>query len=115
MQRMENSSGKLEGYSIDGTGTVVGIFTNGERKALGQIMLAKFDNPMDLKDGEQLFCRYKKPGKPQLGKAGTSGYGPIASGTLEMSNVDLSMEFTEMITTPKGVLQANLGIITNIR
>lgn len=43
-----NTSGTLEGFSIDATGTVVGVFTNGERKALGQIMLAKFDNPMGL-------------------------------------------------------------------
>ena len=43
-----NTSGKLEGYAIDSSGVVVGIFTNGERKALAQIMLAKFDNPMGL-------------------------------------------------------------------
>ncbi len=46
---MENlRGGKIEGYTIDATGTVLGIFTNGERKALGQILLAKFDNPMGL-------------------------------------------------------------------
>lgn len=53
-----NSSGKLEGYSIDDTGIVLGgVFTNGgERKALGQIMLAKFDNPMGLqKMGNNFF------------------------------------------------------------
>lgn len=107
-----NSSGKLEGYSIDSTGTVLGIFTNGERKALGQIMLAKFDNPMGLqKMGNNFFVDTRNSGEPQFGKAGTSGYGPIASGTLEMSNVDLSMEFTEMITTQRG-FQANSRIIT---
>lgn len=107
-----NSSGKLEGYSIDDTGIVVGIFTNGERKALGQIMLAKFDNPMGLqKAGNNFFVDTRNSGEPQFGKAATGGYGPIASGTLEMSNVDLSMEFTEMITTQRG-FQANSRIIT---
>ncbi len=107
-----NSSGKLEGYAIDASGIVVGIFTNGERKALAQIMLAKFDNPMGLqKIGGNLFVDTRNSGEPQLGRAGSSGYGPIAPGTLEMSNVDLSLEFTEMITTQRG-FQANSRIIT---
>ncbi|NLJ79146.1 MAG: flagellar hook protein FlgE [Tissierellia bacterium] len=107
-----NSSGKLDGYSIGPDGLVEGIFTNGERKALGQIMLAKFDNGMGLeKLGNNLYSNTRNSGEPQLGKAGSSGYGPIASGSLEMSNVDLSMEFTEMITTQRG-FQANSRIIT---
>lgn len=107
-----NSSGKLEGYAIDAGGVVVGIFTNGEKKALGQLMLAKFDNPMGLqKTGGNFFVDTRNSGEPQYGTAGTSGYGPIAPGTLEMSNVDLSMEFTEMITTQRG-FQANSRIIT---
>lgn len=107
-----NSSGKLDGYTIGPDGLVVGIFTNGEEKALGQIMLAKFDNNMGLqKNGNNLYLDTRNSGEPQLGRAGSSGYGPIASGTLEMSNVDLSMEFTEMITTQRG-FQANSRIIT---
>ncbi|HSH50734.1 MAG TPA: flagellar hook protein FlgE [Bacteroidales bacterium] len=107
-----NSSGKLEGYAIDDKGVVVGIFTNGERKALGQLMLAKFDNSMGLqKTGGNFFVDTRNSGEPQFGTAGTSGYGPIAPGTLEMSNVDLSMEFTDMITTQRG-FQANSRIIT---
>lgn len=107
-----NSSGKIEGYSIDANGIVEGVFTNGEKKALGQIMLAKFDNSMGLqKLGSNFFIDTRNSGEPQLGKAGGSGYGPIAPGTLEMSNVDLSMEFTEMITTQRG-FQANSRIIT---
>lgn len=107
-----NSSGKLEGYAIDTSGTVVGIFSNGEQKALAQIMLAKFDNPMGLqKMGGNLFIESRNSGEPQYGLAGSSGYGTIAPGTLEMSNVDLSLEFTEMITTQRG-FQANSRIIT---
>lgn len=107
-----NSSGSLEGFTIDASGTVVGVFTNGERKALGQIMLAKFDNPMGLqKLGSNFFVDTRNSGEPQLGKAGTSGFGAVAPGSLEMSNVDISLEFTEMITTQRG-FQANSRIIT---
>ena len=107
-----NTSGKLEGYAIDASGTVVGIFSNGEMKELAQLMLAKFDNPMGLqKMGGNLFIESRNSGEPQYGLAGSSGYGTIAPGTLEMSNVDLSLEFTEMITTQRG-FQANSRIIT---
>lgn len=107
-----NASGSLEGFSIDATGTVVGVFTNGERKNLGQIMLAKFDNPMGLqKLGSNFFVDTRNSGEPQLGKASTSGFGAISPGNLEMSNVDISLEFTEMITTQRG-FQANSRIIT---
>ncbi len=107
-----NTSGVLEGFTIDATGTVTGVFTNGERKSLGQIMLAKFDNPMGLqKMGGNFFLDTRNSGEPQFGKANTSGFGGIEGGTLEMSNVDISLEFTEMITTQRG-FQANSRIIT---
>lgn len=107
-----NSSGKLTGFAIDPSGIVNGIFSNGENKALGQLMLAKFDNPMGLeKMGSNFFINTRNSGEPQYGVAGTSGFGAAKSGNLEMSNVDLSMEFTEMITTQRG-FQANSRIIT---
>lgn len=107
-----NTSGTLTGFTIDATGTVEGIFSNGERKALGQIMVAKFDNPMGLqKMGSNFFLDTRNSGEAEFGKAGTSGYGAIEGGVLEMSNVDISLEFTEMITTQRG-FQANSRIIT---
>lgn len=107
-----NTSGTLEGFSIDATGTVIGSFTNGEKRALGQIMVAKFDNPMGLqKMGSNFFLDTRNSGEAQFGTAGTSGYGAMSPGTLEMSNVDISLEFTEMITTQRG-FQANSRIIT---
>lgn len=107
-----NSSGKLEGFTIDASGMVVGIFDNGERKNLAQIMLAKFDNPAGLqKIGNNFFIDTRNSGEPQFGRGASSGFGGIRGGTLEMSNVDLSMEFTEMITTQRG-FQANSRIIT---
>lgn len=107
-----NTSGTLEGFAIDATGTVVGVFTNGERKALGRIMLAKFDNPMGLqKLGGNLFVDTRNSGEPQYGGASVGGFGAISPGNLEMSNVDIALEFTEMITTQRG-FQANSRIIT---
>lgn len=107
-----NNSGTLEGFAIDATGTITGVFTNGEKKALGQIMLAKFDNPMGLqKIGGSFFLDTRNSGEAQLGTGSTGGYGAINSQNLEMSNVDISLEFTEMITTQRG-FQANSRIIT---
>ncbi len=75
-------------------------------------MLAKFDNPMGLqKIGGSFFLDTRNSGEAQLGTASTGGYGGINSQNLEMSNVDISLEFTEMITTQRG-FQANSRIIT---
>ena len=75
-------------------------------------MLAKFDNPMGLqKMGSNLFLDTRNSGEAQFGAGGSSGFGAVNGGTLEMSNVDISLEFTEMITTQRG-FQANSRIIT---
>jgi len=107
-----NTSGALEGFAIDEKGIITGVFTNGERKALGQVMLAKFDNPMGLQSlGGNMFLDTRNSGEPQFGGAAVSGFGAIIPGNLEMSNVDISLEFTEMITTQRG-FQANSRVIT---
>lgn len=107
-----NTAGVIEGFSISPNGEVVGQFSNGEKKTLGQLILAKFDNSMGLqKLGGNLFTDTRNSGEPQVGKPGASGFGSTKSGSLEMSNVDISMEFTEMITTERG-FQANSRIIT---
>ncbi|MCT4663124.1 MAG: flagellar hook protein FlgE [Tissierellales bacterium] len=105
-------AGTLTGYSIDSKGVVEGQFSNGESKALFKLMLAKFDNPGGLiKEGSNLFSESANSGVAQEGKPGSPGFGGLNSGSLEMSNVDLSMEFTEMITAQRG-FQANSRIIT---
>lgn len=107
-----NSSGSLNSYSIAANGEVVGVFTNGEKKTLSTIMLADFDNPAGLiKMGSNLFGETNNSGVPKYGKPGTGSIGSLAPGALEMSNVDLSQEFTDMITTQRG-FQANSKIIT---
>ncbi|WP_069649605.1 flagellar hook protein FlgE [Caloranaerobacter ferrireducens] len=106
------SAGSLTGFAVDASGVITGSFTNGEKKSLGQLVLAKFDNPMGLqKVGNNFFESTPNSGEPQIGKPSSSGFGSINPGVLEMSNVDLSMEFTEMITTQRG-FQANSRVIT---
>ncbi len=107
-----NSSGTLDGFTIDPSGIIMGKFTNGEQRPLGQVMLTKFDNPMGLeKLGGNVFTETRNSGEPQNGVANTRGFGSIQGGSLEMSNVDISFEFTEMITTQRG-FQANSRVIT---
>lgn len=105
-------NGTLKSYSIDSSGNIVGEFTNGMMRSIGQIALAKFANAAGLqKVGDTNFVESNNSGIAQLGKAGAAGFGNITPGALEMSNVDLSQEFTDMIVTQRG-LQANSRIIT---
>jgi len=104
--------GSLDTFSIGPTGEINGIFTNGMSKIIGQIALAAFKNPAGLeKTAENMFQVTPNSGDPIIGLPGFSGLGSLNSGTLEMSNVDISNEFAEMISTQRG-FQANSRIIT---
>ena len=104
--------GSLESFSIDSAGIINGSFTNGLSRALGQIAISNFSNPSGLnRMGDTLYAESQNSGMAQIGTASTSGRGKIAAGNLEMSNVDLSEQFTDMITTQRG-FQANSKIIT---
>jgi flagellar hook protein FlgE len=104
--------GSLDTFSIGPTGEIYGIFTNGLSKVIGQIALAVFKNPAGLeKTAENMFQVTPNSGDPIIGLPGSSGLGSLNSGTLEMSNVDISREFAEMISTQRG-FQANSRIIT---
>lgn len=104
--------GFLDKYSINDAGEIVGGFTNGRHMELGQIAIANFNNPYGLmREGETLFSPSQNSGEPQIDIAGSGGRGKILSGRLEMSNVDLAQQFTEMITAQRG-FQANSKIIT---
>lgn len=106
------AAGSLLGITTDTAGIITGVFDNGMSRQLGQIALANFDNPGGLiKQGNNLYQYSNNSGEPQIGIAGTAGRGPISPGALEMSNVDLSEEFTQMIITQRG-FQANSRIIT---
>lgn len=107
-----NTSGLMESFNVSASGEILGIFTNGERQVLGQIALADFDNNVGLqKAGSNLFISSTNSGAPKYGVPGTSSLGSIAPGALEMSNVDLSNQFTDLITTQRG-FQSNSRIIT---
>lgn len=105
-------AGTLTDITIDTAGVITGIFDNGYNRQLAQVALANFDNPAGLiKAGQNMYRYSNNSGEPQIGESGTSGRGAIAPGYLEMSNVDLSEEFTQMIITQRG-FQANSRIIT---
>jgi len=107
------SAGTLMGISVGSDGIITGTYSNGQTFDLWQIALARFENPAGLMAmGGNLFARTANSGDfdgigVSVANAGTS----LLGGTLEMSNVDLAAEFTEMITTQRG-FQANSRIIS---
>ena len=104
-------SANLVTFSIGSDGIITGIYSNGEQMPLGQIALGAFENPAGLeKVGQNLFRETTNSGAYRKTKP-APGVGTLSPGTLEMSNVDLSKEFTEMIVTQRG-FQANSRIIT---
>ncbi|MBA1333859.1 MAG: Flagellar hook protein FlgE [Firmicutes bacterium] len=106
------AAGSLESFSFDANGIATGVFTNGKSKVLCRIAIANFNNPAGLqKVGSNLYIQTPNSGQPSIGIAGESGRGTINPSSLEMSNVDISKEFTDMIITQRG-FQANSRIIT---
>jgi len=104
--------GFLRSCTIAQDGTVNGVFSNGRTQALGQISLATFGNPTGLERvGNSSFRATVNSGIPQVGTAGSASRGLLAGGTLEMSNVDLAQEFTNLITAQRG-FQANSRVIS---
>ncbi len=105
------SVGTLSSVSVGVDGRITGSYTNGQTRLLGQIASAIFSNASGLeKSGDNLYVETMNSGAPVIGDVTANG-GSYASGELEMSNVDLSSEFTTMITTQRG-FQANSRIIT---
>ena len=105
--------GEMTGISIQTDGMIYAAYDNGMTKLLGQIAVASFANPSGLqKEGDNLYSATLNSGQfDGIGMDVTSDGGYMTTGVLEMSNVDLSSEFTEMITTQRG-FQANSRIIT---
>jgi len=98
--------------SIGQDGTVTYVDDTGALQTAGQIQLAKFSNPGGLtKAGANYYKESPASGAATVGNPLTQGIGSVQSGFLEMSNVDLSEEFTEMIVAQRG-FQANTRIIT---
>ncbi len=105
--------GELEGFAIGKSGVISGVYSNGLVRELAQIALASFASPEGLMKGAaNMYQVSANSGQPRIGAAGFEGRGIIETATLEMSNVDLSFEFTEMITTSRA-FQANSRVITS--
>lgn len=105
-------TGTLESFTFDARGIISGFYSNGQTRILGQLAVANFPNPAGLQAvGKNLYVESNNSGTVDIGEAATAGRGTIAPSSLEMSNVDLSEEFTQMIITQRG-FQANSRIIT---
>lgn len=105
--------GQLTGVSIDGAGKIYGYYDNGNMVLLGQIPVAQFANASGLESlGNNCYGTTLNSGDfDGIGVEVTADGGKMTTGQLEMSNVDLSEQFTDMITTQRG-FQANSRIIT---
>jgi len=104
--------GNLQTLSIDEAGEITGHFSNGVSQILAQIVLAKFNNPAGLvRAGDNMYKASANTGTAVKGKVGGGIQSSIASGSLEMSNVDLAEEFTDMIVAQRG-FQANARVIS---
>ncbi|MBD5519703.1 MAG: flagellar hook-basal body complex protein [Lachnospiraceae bacterium] len=105
--------GEMTGIEIGQDGVITAYYDNDQTKVLGQIAVAKFANAAGLaKQGDNLYSATSNSGEfDGVGQDITADGDYMTSGVLEMSNVDLSSEFTEMITTQRG-FQANSRIIT---
>jgi flagellar hook protein FlgE len=107
-----SAAGTLSSYTISQSGQIEGVFSSGLKQTLGQIALANFNNVNGLeKIGDSMFRTTVNSGLAQVGTAGASGLGLLSSGTLEMSNVDLAQEFTNLVIAQRG-FQANSRVIT---
>lgn len=106
-----SAAGTLSSFGVGPDGALIGVFSNGRRETLGQLALATFANPGGLeKAGGSAYRASVNSGNVQVGVPG-DGRGTLAGGMLEMSNVDLAQEFTNLIIAQRG-FQANSRVIT---
>lgn len=105
------SSGRLSGFSTSAEGLIVGRYTNGQSRVLGQVVLANFVNPNGLQSlGGNAWAETAASGNPLVGPPNTGGFGVLQSSAVEDSNVDLTAELVNMITAQR-VYQANAQTI----
>lgn len=104
--------GTLDKFSIATNGEITGTFSNGETRLLGNVAIANFENSAGLeKTQSNMYIETRNSGIPTIGFPSASGFSQLKPGNLEMANVDLGREFTQMITTQRG-FQANSKVIT---
>lgn len=106
------TSGEFSGLAIDGTGLVQGLYTNGQKVAIGQLAVAKFRSNDGLgRAGQNLWIETRESGTAALGGASTGGRASVSAGALESSNVDLAEEFVGLIQHQRS-FSANSKTIT---
>jgi flagellar hook protein FlgE len=106
------ATGQLSTVSIDPTGVISAVYTNGRSTQLGQLALANFPDPQGLKQlGDTNWSETFASGTHISGTAGSAGFGSVQSGALEASNVDLTTQLVNMITAQRA-FQANAQVIT---
>lgn len=105
------TSGRLTGFSTGSDGIILGRYSNGQSRALGQVLLANFTNPQGLQPmGNNEWAETSEAGAPLIGTPGSSSLGLLQSSAVEDSNVDLTAELVSMITAQR-VYQANAQTI----
>jgi flagellar hook protein FlgE len=106
------ASGDLSGVSIDSAGTVMGVYTNGQKLSVGQLAVAKFRSNEGLaRAGKDQWVETRDSGSAAIGTAGSGGRGSVTSGSLEQANVDLANEFVGLIQHQRS-FSANSKTIT---
>ena len=89
-------------FFVDSSGTIRANYTNGQNNPLGKIVVANFNNQNGLKQiGNATYTETAVSGTPQVGEAGSEGFGNILSGSLERSNVDITEELVNLITAQR--------------
>ena len=106
------TAGSLVSIGVESNGNIVGLFSNGTSEALARVTVASFSNPGGLRrEGENLLSQSEASGQAIMGTAEGTVQSSIQSGAIELSNVDLAQEFTDLIVTQRG-FQASARSIT---
>ena len=105
--------GYLDNFRIDSSGQITGVYSNGTSRLIGQLALASFANQGGLeKSGNNYYVQSNNSGLANVSESGIAGKGSLLAGTLEMSNVDLTDQFTDMIVTQRGFQASSKTIQT---
>jgi flagellar hook protein FlgE len=106
--------GYLEAFNVDSSGVITAVYTNGNKAPIGQVAMALFTNAQGLTaEGDNNFRQTNNSGLANIGSAETGGRGKVTAGALEMSNVDMAEQFTDMIVTQRGFQANSRTIVTS--
>lgn len=108
------ASGSLQGYNVQGDGTIIGTFSNGQTGVIGQLALASFANNQGLsRTGSNEYTQTASSGSPNIGVPGSGGRGAVQGASVEGSNVDIAAQFALLIQAQRGY-EANAKAITTV-